>query len=192
MDSFDHVSESNEEIRRHMLRGDYHQALDLLIRAYQHQIVAFCAYHLADNGPLAEETAQEVFLGAFQSMASFRGEASVRTWLYAIARNKCKNERWKVWKRNRLRKDREEEIRESSHREDRGDSPETVCVRETLRRLRVRDRELLLSLYLYGMSVGEVAKNFRVADRTIRRWSENAVLAFQNSFKRCIQRETST
>ena len=36
-----------------------------------------------------EEVAQEVFLGAYAAMLRFRQEASLRTWLLAIARKQC-------------------------------------------------------------------------------------------------------
>ncbi len=38
-------------------------------------------------GALAEDALQETFLAAWRSAASFRGDATVRTWLYTIARN---------------------------------------------------------------------------------------------------------
>ncbi|WP_242830478.1 RNA polymerase sigma factor [Desulfitobacterium hafniense] len=42
---------------------------------------------LSGDYDLAEELTQETFLGALQALPKFREEASVKTWLYAIARN---------------------------------------------------------------------------------------------------------
>ncbi len=39
----------------------------------------------------AEDATRDVFLKAFQRLDQFRGEASVRTWLYRIAINHCQN-----------------------------------------------------------------------------------------------------
>jgi RNA polymerase sigma-70 factor, ECF subfamily len=39
----------------------------------------------------AEDATHDVFLKAFQKLDQFRGEASVRTWLYRIAINHCQN-----------------------------------------------------------------------------------------------------
>ena len=39
----------------------------------------------------AEDATQDVFLKAFRALNQFRGEASVRTWLYRIAINHCQN-----------------------------------------------------------------------------------------------------
>ena len=39
----------------------------------------------------AEDATQDVFLKAFKAWKQYRGEASVRTWLYRIAINHCQN-----------------------------------------------------------------------------------------------------
>ena len=39
----------------------------------------------------AEDATHDVFLKAFRALNQFRGEASVRTWLYRIAINHCQN-----------------------------------------------------------------------------------------------------
>jgi RNA polymerase sigma-70 factor (ECF subfamily) len=41
------------------------------------------------NREEAEDISQEVFERAVKSIASFRGEASLKTWLYQIAHNAC-------------------------------------------------------------------------------------------------------
>src|SRR5450759_566291 len=39
----------------------------------------------------AEDATHDVFLKAFRRLDQFRGEASIRTWLYRIAINHCQN-----------------------------------------------------------------------------------------------------
>ncbi|PKL39317.1 MAG: hypothetical protein CVV41_21510 [Candidatus Riflebacteria bacterium HGW-Riflebacteria-1] len=41
------------------------------------------------NRELSEDAVQETFTAAFRSLASFRGDARLRTWLYRILRNNC-------------------------------------------------------------------------------------------------------
>jgi RNA polymerase sigma-70 factor (ECF subfamily) len=41
------------------------------------------------NRALAEETAQDVFVRIWKSLPGYRGEASLSTWIYSIARNTC-------------------------------------------------------------------------------------------------------
>jgi RNA polymerase sigma-70 factor (ECF subfamily) len=55
---------------------------------------------LTEDREEARDLAQETFLQAFRSIASFRGDADLRTWLYRIAVNQARN-RWRWWRRRR-------------------------------------------------------------------------------------------
>lgn len=57
-------------------------------------------YRLTENGEEARDLTQETFLRAFQSIAHFRGESDLRTWIYRIAINQARN-RWRWWRRRR-------------------------------------------------------------------------------------------
>ena len=57
-------------------------------------------FRLTENREEARDLTQETFLRAFQSIASFRGEADLRTWIYRIAINQARN-RWRWWRRRR-------------------------------------------------------------------------------------------
>jgi RNA polymerase sigma factor (sigma-70 family) len=71
-----------------------HQQIDFeaLYRIYWSRIVRFCATCLAacPDGT-AEEVAQDVFLAAHRALAEqrYRGDGSLSTWLFGIARNLC-------------------------------------------------------------------------------------------------------
>lgn len=45
------------------------------------------AYVITKNTHTADDVAQDVFIKAYQHAASFRGEASMKTWLLKITRN---------------------------------------------------------------------------------------------------------
>ena len=64
-------------------------ALDALVRQYQAEIIGFCVEVLQGTGVQGEDIAQEVFLAAYKAMPHFEARASLRTWLYRIARNQC-------------------------------------------------------------------------------------------------------
>ncbi|HHV64671.1 MAG TPA: RNA polymerase sigma factor [Peptococcaceae bacterium] len=44
-------------------------------------------YYLTGDSDLAEDLTQETFMQALISLARFRGDSSVKTWLFSIARN---------------------------------------------------------------------------------------------------------
>jgi RNA polymerase sigma-70 factor, ECF subfamily len=60
--------------------------LEEAFRRHQREIFLYLRRVTGDSG-LAEDLAQETFLRAFRAALSYRGDASVRTWLFTIARN---------------------------------------------------------------------------------------------------------
>lgn len=69
---------------------DLHDALNRLFSAHTEAVRATCRAMVRD-GALADELAQEALLVAWQKLPEFRGDAAFGTWLYAIARNVCRN-----------------------------------------------------------------------------------------------------
>jgi len=66
-------------------RGD-REAFHGLYTRYAQSVFAF-ARHMCGSADAAEEVVQETFLRAGRAMASFRNQATFRSWLLAIARN---------------------------------------------------------------------------------------------------------
>jgi RNA polymerase sigma-70 factor (ECF subfamily) len=64
------------------------KSLAELYKEYGHMIFRYL-YRCTGSYDLAEELTQETFYQAVLSIAGFRGESGVRTWLYRIARNVC-------------------------------------------------------------------------------------------------------
>lgn len=66
--------------------------IEELVHRYWHEIWQY-AFFLTRQEQLAEDIAQDTFVQAFRSISSFRGESSVKTWLFKIARNTAFNYR---------------------------------------------------------------------------------------------------
>ena len=73
-------------------RAGSRAALSTLIDRHQQAVRAFLR-RVAANRDEADDLAQETFLAACSGLASWRGEASVRTWLCGIAWAKAKSAR---------------------------------------------------------------------------------------------------
>src|SRR6266566_3820318 len=77
------------ELVNRYLAGDTAAFDEIMIR-YERQSYRVC-YRFLDNREDAMDLAQEVFVKAFEHLASFRRESSLKTWLYRIAMNHCIN-----------------------------------------------------------------------------------------------------
>jgi len=65
-------------------------AFNQLVRSHKGLVFNVCLRMLS-NSAEAEDIAQDVFVRAFMSISSFRGDSKLSTWLYRIAVNLCKN-----------------------------------------------------------------------------------------------------
>lgn len=81
------------------LRAGEAAAFNRLVEDRSGEVYALL-YRLTEDVEEARDLTQETFLRAFQSIARFRGEADLRTWLYRIAINQARN-RWRWWRRRR-------------------------------------------------------------------------------------------
>lgn len=70
-----------------LVKGGNKEAFGLLVDRYKHMVYT-STYRLLRNKEDAEEVAQDVFLKAYTSLKSFRGDAKFSTWLYKIAYRK--------------------------------------------------------------------------------------------------------
>src|SRR5437016_425130 len=81
--------DADAELVDRYLAGDTAAFDEIMIR-YERQIYRVC-YRFVDNRDDAMDLAQEVFIKAFEHLATFRRESSLKTWLYRIAMNHCIN-----------------------------------------------------------------------------------------------------
>src|ERR1700683_3153944 len=67
--------------------GD-NQPFERVLAEYRDRVFRLACSLLGDEAS-AEDAAQEIFLKIWKALPDFRGESSVSTWIYAIARNTC-------------------------------------------------------------------------------------------------------
>lgn len=136
------------------------EAFEVLYARYQKSLYTFILHHVR-NADLAQDLFQETFLRLYQKSRSFKRRASVKTWLYAIARNLCLN---------RLSRTREEaaseplgdEVVDASEGAEPGVFLERAellqSVEAALHLLPPAQRELLILSRLEGLSYKEIAR----------------------------------
>ena len=157
-----------QQISRALRRGRYRRALELAARAHGQELGRLC-YALTGDQAEAEELTQEIFIAAFKAMPSFRGESSVRTWLYTIARRTCSRAVQKRQRRARLLSAVELPLPG-------GDDPHGRVearhlgqqVRGALTQLSAGQQEVLLLRFASGLSYREVAAACGIAPEAAR------------------------
>lgn len=128
-------------------------ALEQLLARHERLLLRLCAGMVGPND--AEDAVQETFLRALRALPRFRGEASVRTWLFRIAVNICLE--WKRARRRAVVWIGEEHAVAASP----APSPEVAVLRSLRLReafdvLPPRHRAILLLKELEGWSVAEI------------------------------------
>lgn len=66
------------------------EAFRQLVDPYRHELMVHC-YRFLGSFQDAEDALQEILLAAWQGLGGFEARASLRTWLYRVATNRCLN-----------------------------------------------------------------------------------------------------
>jgi RNA polymerase sigma-70 factor (ECF subfamily) len=93
------VRSAADELFIEKLRRGEAAAFERLVGEHSGDIYALL-FRLTADPEEARDLTQETFLRAFQSIGRFRGDASLKTWIYRIAINQARN-RWRWWRRRR-------------------------------------------------------------------------------------------
>lgn len=91
---------AQEQLIEQLKSGD-NQAFKQLIDLYRIQMINLC-YGFVRNQEDAEEIAQDVFIEVYRSIANFRGDSKLSTWMFRIAVSKSLNKVRKNKFRNML------------------------------------------------------------------------------------------
>ena len=146
-------------------------AIERLVNEYQPSIYRL-AYSILEDSPEAEEAAQDVFVAALKSLGSYRGEASLTTWLYAITVHVCCDRLHARRTRVRLA----QALQTLAHvgkRHSASPEEETIrsegeaAVRQAVNDLGEKHRLPVILRYYHGCSVAEIAQILRINEGTV-------------------------
>jgi RNA polymerase sigma-70 factor (ECF subfamily) len=141
------------------------------------------AFHILGDREEALDVSQEVFLAIYRKMDTFRGESSLKTWIYRIATHRAAN-RFRWWNRIRRRGtvSLEEHLSKSPNNEVfcnlRSDiqSPEEALllqeehaeIEHMLLELPLQQRIAVIMRDIEGLSYEEIAESLKVSLGTVK------------------------
>jgi RNA polymerase sigma-70 factor (ECF subfamily) len=155
---------------------------DEIFQRYQ-SMVFNLTYRVLGDREEALDVSQEVFFAIYRKLSRFRGQSSLKTWIYRIAINRASNRcRW--W--NRLRRrgtvSLDEHLGSNDNRtlseslESAGTTPEEALllrekrleIERSLRRLPVQQRVAIIMRDVEGLSYEEIAELLQVSLGTVK------------------------
>lgn len=149
--------------------GAYREAVSLASRDHGAAIGRLCMAMLGSQAE-AEEVTQETLIAAYDAMASYRGEGSVKAWLLGIARRLCARKvatQVRRDKKLRLVYDADAEVQPPDAEVER--HQRAGRLREALEQLRPSEREALLLRYGSGLSYREIGEAVGVDEAAARK-----------------------
>lgn len=147
-----------------------------LVAEHQRMVVQLAINLLGDRDE-ALDLSQEVFLRVFRTIGRFRGQSSLRTWIYRIAVNQARN-RHRFWRRRH----RAEQVSLDAHVETHGEmtggdsGPDRVLAQKELARrleraldaLPFEQRTAIVLREVDGLSYEEIAFSLGIAVGTVK------------------------
>ncbi len=154
------------------------RAFDFFVRKYQRRL--FCIiYNMTSNREDAADLLQDVFVKAFRSIASFKGDSRFYTWLYRITVNTTITFLKKVRKQTKL------SLEDLNTNEsltsflatfsdgEKGDQATLLKelqekLNESLQKLSLNHRTVVVLFEIEGMSHAEIARTLKCSEGTVR------------------------
>ena len=167
---------SDDKLVQLTLKDDQ-DAFAALVEKYQSQIHAL-AWRKTNDFHVAEDITQEVFLTAYQKLATLTHPNRFAKWLYVIANNLCV-----TWLRREAAQPQQqsltstdpEELAElcyseyiAQQRKETGKESDRALIQKLLSKLREADRTVIRLYYLAEMTCEEISKFLGVSQNTIK------------------------
>lgn len=131
-----------------------------LVGEYERPLRRLCAAY-AGNVPDRDDLLQDILLAIWRAMPGYRGDASVRTWVYRIAHNVALTRRWRKERRDAQERPLEEEAAVDPEMHLR-----RLALKQAVAAMQPGDR-LLTLLWLEGLTALEIEQVTGVKAATV-------------------------
>jgi RNA polymerase sigma-70 factor (ECF subfamily) len=181
------------ELAQRIVAGD-EKALEVFYQRYFTRLYRFVYYQVGGSHDDAQDVLQDALIAALKSLASYRGDSSLYSWLCGVAWNKAADFRRREFRMAQVEQRSLKDLRETREIEA-NPAPENVLVHqenrervhETLRSLPVHYQQVLVLKYAEGLPVEDIAHIMRRTFKSTESLLTRARSAFRESFSAIAQ-----
>ncbi|MCF6139626.1 sigma-70 family RNA polymerase sigma factor [Pseudalkalibacillus berkeleyi] len=171
MENFREVFQEKHSFSIENLRLYKEEIMEEVVDCFAERLTRLAYTYVKDWGK-AEDIVQDVFITCYSKLETFRGEGSLKNWLYRITVNRCKDhlKSWShrnVWFANPVTFFKQES---NEH------TPELRLIvedeynelAESILSLPVKYRELIILYYQEELSLAEISELFKIKPSTLK------------------------
>ncbi|MBS4192781.1 sigma-70 family RNA polymerase sigma factor [Bacillus sp. FJAT-49705] len=128
------------------------------------------AFSYVKDAAQAKDIVQNVFIRCYQHLHQFKGEASIKTWLYRITINQCKDYLKSSYFKRIFSIEKMEKVVQSEQNpeEDLLDKDRKTQVKNIVLSLRPKYKEVIFLYYYKDFSVEEISVVLKVSANTVK------------------------
>jgi RNA polymerase sigma-70 factor (ECF subfamily) len=155
-----------------------------LVEKHKEQVY-FIALDLMGNRADAEDMSQEVFIKAYRSLPSFRGDAQLSSWLYRITVNTCIDHRrkkwWQIRKARKTMTTQETPLLDTLPADNPGPEQTTdrqliqAQIQMALNALSQRERDIFILRHDHDLALNDIAESLHISIGTVKSTLFNAL-----------------
>ncbi|MGL5633814.1 MAG: RNA polymerase sigma factor [Sarcina sp.] len=145
-------------------------AFDYLLDIYGDDILRFC-YMKTSDVSIAEDLTQEIFIKIFRYIGKFKGDSSLKTWIYKISLNICRE----YYRKNKKVTYFGEEFNKETEVEDKFDLEEEILelmdnevIANALEKIKPAYRDIIYMFYYKEFTIKDIAKILDENENTIK------------------------
>ena len=165
-----HNKTINDELLVKQFNNGDNSAFDRIVERYSADTAALANRLLGWPGDV-EDVVQDIFLAAFLGLKRFRCECSLKTWLFTITINQCRNYRYKQMLRLKIFSKAADKVSPSpAQAADKKpmDNETFDRIRRAVKVLPAKYREPLVLKYLQELSANEIARILSISQNTLQ------------------------
>ncbi len=150
------------------------ESADELIREIMNrygQEILQLVYSYVENKAIAEDLTQEIFIKCYRSLHTYKGQAQLKTWLWRIAINHCKDFLKSWYNRNVIATDDDtvaERAKELTVEQAVIQKNDDEMLAFAVMKLPIKYREVILLHYYEELTIKEISTIIEVKENTIK------------------------